>query len=47
VESQEWKDEIERSQLTAHYLQSHGTGEFLAAENDKLSAVMQKLGLAR
>jgi putative tricarboxylic transport membrane protein len=47
VDSQEWKDEIERSQLTGHYLQSHGTGEFLAAENDKLSAVMHKLDLAR
>jgi putative tricarboxylic transport membrane protein len=47
VETQEWKDETQRSQLTGHYLQSHETGEFLAAENDKLAGVMHKLGLAR
>jgi putative tricarboxylic transport membrane protein len=47
VETQEWKDETQRSQLTGHYLQSRETGEFLAAENDKLAGIMHKLGLAK
>jgi putative tricarboxylic transport membrane protein len=47
VETQEWKDEVQRSQLTDHYLASHEAGEFLAAENDKLVGIMRKLGLAK
>ena len=47
VETQEWKDEIQRSQLSGHYLASHETGEFLSAENEKLIGVMNKLGLSK
>jgi putative tricarboxylic transport membrane protein len=47
VETQEWKEEVQRSQLTSHYLQSRATGEFLAAENEKLAGVMSKLGLSK
>jgi putative tricarboxylic transport membrane protein len=47
VETPEWKEEIQRSQLTGHYLQSRETGEFLAAENEKLTSVMNKLGLSK
>jgi len=47
VETQEWKDEIQRSQLTSHYLPSRATGDFLAAENEKLTGVMNKLGLSK
>jgi putative tricarboxylic transport membrane protein len=47
VETAEWKEEIQRSQLTGHYLQSRETAEFLAAENEKLTGVMNKLGLSK
>jgi putative tricarboxylic transport membrane protein len=47
VETQEWKDEIQRSQLTSHYLPSRATGTFLAAEDEKLIGVMSKLGLSK
>jgi putative tricarboxylic transport membrane protein len=47
AETQEWKEEVQRSQLTSHYLQSRATGEFLAGENEKLSGVMNKLGLSK
>jgi putative tricarboxylic transport membrane protein len=47
VETREWKEEVQRSQLTSHYLQSRATGEFLAAENEKLTGVMNKLGLSK
>jgi putative tricarboxylic transport membrane protein len=47
VETPEWKEETQRSQLVSHYLKSRDTGEFLAAENDKLTGIMGKLGLAR
>jgi putative tricarboxylic transport membrane protein len=47
METPEWKDEIQRSQLTSHYLPSRETGEFLAAENEKLTGVMNKLGLSK
>jgi putative tricarboxylic transport membrane protein len=47
VATPEWKEEIERSQLTSHYLPSREAGEFLAAENDKLTNVMSKLGLSK
>jgi hypothetical protein len=42
-----WKDEIQRSQLTSHYLPSRATGTFLAAEDEKLIGVMSKLGLSK
>jgi hypothetical protein len=45
--TQEWREEIQRSQLTSHYLQSRAAGDFLAAENDKLTGVMSKLGLSK
>ncbi len=47
VETQEWKEEVQRTQLTSHYLQSRATGQFLGAENEKLSGVMNKLGLSK
>jgi putative tricarboxylic transport membrane protein len=47
METQEWKDEVQRSQLTSHYLSNRETGEFLTAENEKLTAIMSKLGLSR
>jgi putative tricarboxylic transport membrane protein len=47
VETPEWRDEIQRSQLGSHYLPSRGAAEFLAAENDKLTGIMSKLGLAK
>jgi len=42
-----WKDEVKRSRLTSHYLRSRETGEFLAAEDDKSTNVMSKLGLTK
>ncbi len=47
VATPEWKEETKRSQLVSHYLHSHDTGQFLATENDKLTAIMSKLGLAK
>jgi tripartite-type tricarboxylate transporter receptor subunit TctC len=47
METPEWKEEIERSQLTSHYLPSRETGTFLAAENEKLTDIMNKLGLSK
>lgn len=47
VDTPEWKQEIQRSQLTSHYVRSRDTGEFLAAEDDKLTNVMSKLGLTK
>ena len=47
VETPEWKEEIERAQLTGHYLASGATGEFLAAENMKLEGIMNRLGLSK
>jgi putative tricarboxylic transport membrane protein len=47
VETPEWKEEIQRSQLSGHYLQSREAGAFLAAENEKLTGVMNKLGLSK
>jgi putative tricarboxylic transport membrane protein len=47
VETPEWKEETQRSQLVSHYLKSRDTGEFLAAENEKLTGIMGKLGLAK
>jgi len=40
VETPEWKEETQRSQLVSHYLKSRDTGEFLAAENEKLTGIM-------
>ena len=45
VETPEWKEEVQKAQLTSHYLPSHDAGAFLAAENAKLSRVMGTLGL--
>jgi len=47
VATPEWKEEVERAQLTGHYLPSHETGAFLASENAKLSGVMGTLGLSK
>jgi len=47
METQEWKEEIQRSQLTSHYLPSRESGTFLAAENAKLTDIMNKLGLSK
>jgi putative tricarboxylic transport membrane protein len=47
VETPEWKEEIERAQLTSHYLASGATGEFLAAENTELEGIMNRLGLSK
>jgi putative tricarboxylic transport membrane protein len=47
VATPEWKEEVERAQLTNHYLPSHETGAFLGSENTKLSGVMGTLGLSR
>ena len=47
VETPEWKEETQRSQLVSHYLKSRETVEFLSAENEKLTGIMGKLGLAK
>lgn len=47
VETREWKEDTERSQLVSHYLKSKETGEFLAVEDGKLADIMSKLGLAK
>jgi putative tricarboxylic transport membrane protein len=46
VKSQAWKDELERSQLADHYLDSKDTRAFLEAENVKLAEIMGKLELS-
>jgi putative tricarboxylic transport membrane protein len=47
METPEWKEEIQRSQLTSRYLPSREAASFLAAENEKLTGVMNTLGLAK
>ena len=47
METPEWKEEIQRSQLTSRYLPSHEASLFLAAENEKLTGVMNTLGLSK
>jgi putative tricarboxylic transport membrane protein len=47
VATPEWKEEIERAQLTSHYLASGATGEFLAREHAKLEGIMNRLGLSK
>jgi putative tricarboxylic transport membrane protein len=47
METPEWKEEIQRSQLTSRYLPSHEASLFLAAENEKLTGVMSTLGLSK
>ncbi|HLH95806.1 MAG TPA: tripartite tricarboxylate transporter substrate binding protein [Xanthobacteraceae bacterium] len=45
VATPEWQQEVERSQVTSHYLPSRDAAAFLATENAKLSGVMGTLGL--
>jgi putative tricarboxylic transport membrane protein len=45
VASKEWKEEVEKSQLTPVYLDSTKTKAFLDTENAKLVAVLKDLGL--
>ena len=45
VQPQEWNRELERDQLTAHYLDSAKMAGFLQAQNNDLAAIMSKLGL--
>jgi putative tricarboxylic transport membrane protein len=47
METPEWKGEIQRSQLTSRYLPSREAASFLAAENEKLTGVMNSLGLSK
>jgi putative tricarboxylic transport membrane protein len=47
METPEWKEEIQRSQLTSRYLPSREAASFLAAENEKLTGVMNTLGLSK
>ena len=46
VASAEWKQELARSQLAEHYLDSRQMRGFLDVEHDKLAAIMRKISLA-
>jgi putative tricarboxylic transport membrane protein len=46
VQSKSWQDELQRTQLVDHYLDSKATGAFLEEENGKLTGVMGKLGVS-
>jgi len=47
VKTDEWRQEVERQQLTDHYLDSADMALFLAAQNTALAEIMTKLGLAK
>jgi hypothetical protein len=46
VASAEWKQELARSQLEEHYLDSSRMRGFLDVEHDKLAEIMPKISLA-
>jgi putative tricarboxylic transport membrane protein len=47
VETEEWKEELQRSQLTEHFLDSVATKRFLEDQNSTLSEIMGGLGLSK
>ena len=47
AQSPSWQEEMKKSQLVEHYLDSKAAGAFLEAENKKLSEIMGKLGLSK
>jgi putative tricarboxylic transport membrane protein len=47
VQTKEWKEHIERIQLTYRYLDSGQSREFFASQNEKVRAIMAGLGLIK
>jgi putative tricarboxylic transport membrane protein len=47
AQSPSWQEEMKKSQLVEHYLDSKAAGAFLEAENKKLSEIMGRLGLTK
>jgi putative tricarboxylic transport membrane protein len=47
IQTQQWKDEVAKEQLTDHFLDGAGAEAMIADQNEKLTATMKKLGLAK
>jgi putative tricarboxylic transport membrane protein len=47
VQTKEWKDHIERTQLTYRYLDSHQARDFIADQNETVRAILTGLGLIK
>jgi putative tricarboxylic transport membrane protein len=47
AQTQEWKDHIERTQLTYRYLDSGKAREFITAQNETVRGILTGLGLIK
>ena len=47
VHTQEWKDHIERTQLTYRYLDSSQARDFIVSQNETVRGILTSLGLIK
>jgi putative tricarboxylic transport membrane protein len=47
VQTKDWKDHVERTQLTYHYLDSGQARDFVIDQNEKVRAILTGLGLIK